>query len=250
MSIDTEALKARIDPVKFVGQDVELRRIGGEHHGPCPLSCNGGVDRFWVKPDGRWACRRCEAAGSDLIRYVRERDHITFIEACGSCVDGSSDFTPYPWWPRRSVPPWAVARRGGHRGAMTRPPTWLRGFLPVVALQTQALKVAGVQPQGSPTPVKGNDVVHRRGWCEDTSTLHESDMDPLLELHTRLSRCDVASPQPNPVPLSSAPHPPRMLHAKHPPPFHSGLSRRLQREHAYRGIGTCYTAANGVPRGS
>ena len=63
---------------------------------------------------------------------------------------------------------------------MTRPPTWLRGFLPVVALQTQALKVAGVQPQGSPTPVKGNDVVHRRGRCEDTSTLHESDMDPSL----------------------------------------------------------------------
>jgi DNA primase len=82
MTIDTEALKARVDPLEFVGQDVELRRIGNEHHGACPLACGGGDDRFWIKPDGRWACRQCKAAGADLISYILERDHCTFRDAC------------------------------------------------------------------------------------------------------------------------------------------------------------------------
>jgi len=75
------------DLLSLVGRDTALKRVaatnGGEWAGPCPFC--GGRDRFRVWPDdgdrGRWWCRQCQRHG-DAIDYLRERDNLTFREAC------------------------------------------------------------------------------------------------------------------------------------------------------------------------
>lgn len=67
----------------------ELKRVantkGGEYVGPCPF-CPGGQDRFHLWPDHpsgcpQFWCRVCRRGG-DGIRYVMERDGLTFVEVC------------------------------------------------------------------------------------------------------------------------------------------------------------------------
>lgn len=58
---------------------------GGEYHGPdCPF-CGSGTDRFVVWPHergiGTYWCRRCQEKG-DAIDLLRQRDGLTFAEAC------------------------------------------------------------------------------------------------------------------------------------------------------------------------
>ena len=70
----------------LIGREVPLHRVasthGGEYAGPCPWC--GGRDRFRVWPHaerpGYW-CRRCGQKG-DGIQYLRERDGLSFAEAC------------------------------------------------------------------------------------------------------------------------------------------------------------------------
>ncbi|AOY59564.1 CHC2 zinc finger domain-containing protein [Desulfococcus multivorans] len=55
---------------------------GGELAGPCPFC--GGEDRFRVWPEkGRYWCRQCRAGG-DAIQYLREREGMTYREACAA----------------------------------------------------------------------------------------------------------------------------------------------------------------------
>ena len=77
----------------LIGRDTTLTRTsakhGGEYSGPCPL-CRQGTDRFKVWPEvGRWAClgaahgrAGCGRSG-DAIQYIRERDGVSYREACG-----------------------------------------------------------------------------------------------------------------------------------------------------------------------
>ncbi len=87
----------------LIGRDTVLRRSGsrdgGEYSGPCPI-CRTGHDRFKVWPyaaqgEGRWACLGREAGrsgcdkGGDAVQYLRERDGLSYGEACarvGVCV--------------------------------------------------------------------------------------------------------------------------------------------------------------------
>ena len=73
-------------------RDTPLKRTsafaGGEYSGPCPL-CRCGTDRFKVWPErGRWACLGPKAGrsgcdrGGDAIQYLRDRDGLTYKEAC------------------------------------------------------------------------------------------------------------------------------------------------------------------------
>lgn len=82
--IDVELLKSAIDPIQFVEADVELHRVGNEWHGPCPLTCGMGQDRFRVRQDGYWACRQCDPRGGDLVSYVMRRDGVDFRTALAS----------------------------------------------------------------------------------------------------------------------------------------------------------------------
>jgi DNA primase len=76
----------------LISHDTTLRRTsakhGGEYSGPCPF-CRLGADRFKVWPAvGRWACLGREAGRSgcdisgDAIQYLRQKDDLTYAEAC------------------------------------------------------------------------------------------------------------------------------------------------------------------------
>jgi DNA primase len=70
----------------LLSRDTSLRKVartqGGEFAGPCPWC--GGRDRFRVWPYGgrpRYWCRRCGRQG-DAIQYLRDRERLTFRQAC------------------------------------------------------------------------------------------------------------------------------------------------------------------------
>ncbi len=70
----------------LIRHDTILRRVanidGGEYAGPCPWC--GGRDRFRVWPHGdrpRYWCRQCGRKG-DAIQYLRDREGLTFRQAC------------------------------------------------------------------------------------------------------------------------------------------------------------------------
>ena len=80
-----------VDILALIGADTVLKRVGGtrggEYAGPCPFC--GGTDRFRVWPAdtsttdhrGKWWCRQCLKSG-DAIEYLRERDGLSYGEAC------------------------------------------------------------------------------------------------------------------------------------------------------------------------
>ena len=89
-----------INLLALISRDTQLRKTsahnGGEYSGPCPI-CRCGTDRFKVWPNaaggqagmpGRWACLGPKAGrsgcdrGGDAIQYLRDRDNLTFQEAC------------------------------------------------------------------------------------------------------------------------------------------------------------------------
>ena len=72
--------------LELIGRDTVLRKKGGkdggEYAGQCPWC--GGRDRFVVWPHAdrpRYWCRKCDRKG-DAIQYLRDRDNLTYIEAC------------------------------------------------------------------------------------------------------------------------------------------------------------------------
>jgi DNA primase len=84
----------RVNLLALIGRDTKLTRTcskhGGEYAGPCPL-CRRGTDRFKVWPQiERWACLGPEAgrAGCDLsgdaVQYLRQRDGLSYAEACAA----------------------------------------------------------------------------------------------------------------------------------------------------------------------
>lgn len=89
--VSTDRIKADVDFLALVSQDVDLRKVattgGGEWAGACPFC--GGRDRFRVWPladHPHWWCRGCERKG-DAVDYVRERgtlqgQRLTYSEAC------------------------------------------------------------------------------------------------------------------------------------------------------------------------
>ena len=85
-----------VDLYALISRDTTLRRTaatdGGEYSAPCPL-CRRGTDHFkyWRGAPGRgerWACLGPKAGrsgcdkGGDAIQYLRERDHLTYRQAC------------------------------------------------------------------------------------------------------------------------------------------------------------------------
>lgn len=78
----------------LIRHDTPLRRTsahrGGEYSGPCPF-CQRGTDRFKVWPQrNRWAClgasagrAGCDRAG-DAIDYLRQRDGLSYADACAA----------------------------------------------------------------------------------------------------------------------------------------------------------------------
>jgi DNA primase len=70
----------------LVSRDTTLKKVAsthsGEYAGPCPWC--GGRNRFRVWPNAerpRYWCRQCGKQG-DMIQYLRDRDSLSFREAC------------------------------------------------------------------------------------------------------------------------------------------------------------------------
>jgi hypothetical protein len=61
-----ERAKAQFSTLDVAGRYVQLRKNGAERSGPCPL-CKEGNDRFYVRVDGSWGCRKCEKRGGDSV---------------------------------------------------------------------------------------------------------------------------------------------------------------------------------------
>jgi DNA primase len=98
--------------LELLSCDTELRKVanrdGGEYAGPCPWC--GGEDRFHVWPHGdrpRYWCRICGRKG-DAIQYLRDREGLTFRQACerlGEPLPERSRRNSTPQPPPLAMPP-------------------------------------------------------------------------------------------------------------------------------------------------
>lgn len=62
-----DQLKEVLSPVKEVAANLKRKTRAGELAGPCP-KCDGD-DRFYVRPDGSFACRQCNPKGGDVVDF-------------------------------------------------------------------------------------------------------------------------------------------------------------------------------------
>ena len=64
-----------------VASYVELTAKGGEFHGPCPLICGTGQDRFIIFSDNKnYWCRQCDSKG-DVLNFIMQKENLSFPEA-------------------------------------------------------------------------------------------------------------------------------------------------------------------------
>lgn len=81
MSVIDE-IKARIDIVDVISEDVQLRKSGTSMTGFCPFHDNRNTPSFVVWPEsGTWRCFGACAEGGDVFKYVMKRDNLEFGEA-------------------------------------------------------------------------------------------------------------------------------------------------------------------------
>lgn len=103
--------------LNLIEKYVKMRKAsstkGGEWHGPCPFC--GGNDRFHVWPDqnegkGGFWCRACNRGG-DAINFLREKEGLTYQEACAELnihIDANAprrEYTPQEFQPRQCDDP-------------------------------------------------------------------------------------------------------------------------------------------------
>jgi len=134
--------------------DSNLRRVastdGDEYAGPCPFC--GGHDRFRVWPNAahpHWWCRQCGKRG-DAVDYLREREGLTYQEACER-LGAVSVIGAYRQ--EREVIP-AVATEAAR-------PTWKPGAALAVVSECEAAL-------WTEAGAKARDWLHGRGLADDT----------------------------------------------------------------------------------
>jgi DNA primase len=65
-----EQLKRDTDIVWLIGQDVDLKRMGRDWRGPCPLHQGSNRTSLSVSPElGLWNCFTCDDGG-DVFRWI------------------------------------------------------------------------------------------------------------------------------------------------------------------------------------
>jgi hypothetical protein len=148
--------------LSLLTRDTTLRRTsahgGGEYSGPCPL-CRRGTDHFkyWQGTD-RWACLGPKAGrsgcdkGGDAIQYLRERDRLTYREACDRLGISAPARPSSPPPPPPPPPPPAEALAPPN-------PTWQAhagGWAARCAVRLW-------KPEGE----KARAYLHRRGLCDE-----------------------------------------------------------------------------------
>ena len=79
---EIEEIKARLDILDIVSENVQLKRSGKNYTGFCPFHANTRTPAFVVWPDtGSWRCFGECGEGGDIFKYVMKRDGLDFPEA-------------------------------------------------------------------------------------------------------------------------------------------------------------------------
>ena len=76
---DISRVRDQTDIVALIGESVALKRVGQRHSGLCPFH-QEKTPSFSVNPDGYYYCFGCQASG-DVITFMRETEHLDFVEA-------------------------------------------------------------------------------------------------------------------------------------------------------------------------
>lgn len=119
--IDTRTVNAKADLLGMAQRDTQLKRVGHEYKGPCPMpGCTCDKDGFSVQPDqNTWVCRHCtQGKYRTAIDYVSMRDGLDpheyrdLTEICRRAMNGdpptigsSPSARPARYEPPAATPP-------------------------------------------------------------------------------------------------------------------------------------------------
>lgn len=77
---DISRVRAATDIVALIGEYVQLRQVGQRWRGLCPFHGEKTPSFYVNAVDGLYHCFGCQASG-DAITFVREMEHLDFVEA-------------------------------------------------------------------------------------------------------------------------------------------------------------------------
>ena len=77
---DIARVRASIDIVGLIGEYVQLKQVGQRYRGLCPFHAEKTGSFYVNAVDGLYHCFGCQASG-DAITFVREVEHLGFVEA-------------------------------------------------------------------------------------------------------------------------------------------------------------------------
>ncbi len=77
---DISRVRATVDIVELIGEYVQLKQVGQRYRGLCPFHAEKTGSFYVNAVDGLYHCFGCQASG-DAITFVREQEHLGFVEA-------------------------------------------------------------------------------------------------------------------------------------------------------------------------
>lgn len=77
---DIARVRASTDIVGLIGEYVQLKQVGQRYRGLCPFHAEKTGSFYVNAVDGLYHCFGCQASG-DAITFVREQEHLGFVEA-------------------------------------------------------------------------------------------------------------------------------------------------------------------------
>ncbi len=77
---DIARVRATTDIVGLIGEYVQLKQVGQRYRGLCPFHAEKTGSFYVNAVDGLYHCFGCQASG-DVITFVREQEHLGFVEA-------------------------------------------------------------------------------------------------------------------------------------------------------------------------
>ena len=144
-----DEVKRSADPVRLIGEVVELKKRGARWVGLCPFH-QEKTPSFTVNDEGLWHCFGC-GEGGDLFKFVQQHEGIDFTEAVRSLAELGGVAIPESsrglrqHGPRidrerilqalRATAEFYVAELQGQRGAAARAYLTERGFDETIAAQ-------------------------------------------------------------------------------------------------------------------
>src|SRR5437763_4211831 len=77
---DIARVREATDFVQVAGEHIALKKVGQRWIGLCPFHAEKTASFSVNAEEGLWYCFGCQAKG-DIITFVREVDHLDFVEA-------------------------------------------------------------------------------------------------------------------------------------------------------------------------